>query len=46
VGDKPGGEAIGVLKLDSEPSDEALEAVISATVVHLPAAGQRPVWLD
>ncbi len=51
-GDKPGGDAIGVLNLDSEPSDEALEAVrshdaiLSATVIHLPPAGQRPPWLQ
>jgi len=51
TGDKPGGEAIGVLNLDSRPSPEAVEAVVdlpgvvSATVVELPPAGQLPPWL-
>jgi D-3-phosphoglycerate dehydrogenase len=49
---QPGGEAVGVLNLDSEPSPEALaevrqlRAIISATVVHLPPAGQLPAWLQ
>jgi D-3-phosphoglycerate dehydrogenase len=48
----PGGEAVGVLNLDSEPSREALDevrqlpAIVSATVVHLPPAGQLPRWLQ
>jgi D-3-phosphoglycerate dehydrogenase len=48
----PGGEAVGVLNLDSEPSAEALAevrqhpAITSATVVHLPPAGQLPAWLQ
>jgi len=48
----PGGEAVGVLNLDSEPSAEALAevrqlpAIISATVVHLPPAGQLPAWIQ
>lgn len=47
----PGGDAIGVLNLDQEPSGDALAAVRacpgirSAHVVKLPAAGQLPVWL-
>jgi len=47
----PGGDAIGVLNLDQEPSAEALAAVRavpgirSAHVVKLPPAGQLPVWL-
>jgi D-3-phosphoglycerate dehydrogenase len=52
AGDHPGGDAIGVLNLDSPPSAEALEAVrrlpsiTSATVVQLPPAGQLPAWLQ
>ncbi len=48
----PGGEAVGVLNLDAEPSAEALAevrqlpAIISATVVKLPPAGQLPGWLQ
>jgi D-3-phosphoglycerate dehydrogenase len=48
----PGGEAVGVLNLDSEPSRASLEevrqlpAITSATVVRLPAAGQMPHWLQ
>jgi len=47
----PGGDAIGVLNLDQEPSKEALAAVLScpgirsARIVKLPAAGQVPNWL-
>ena len=47
----PGGDAIGVLNLDHEPSPEAIKAVLacpgirSAKVVKLPAAGQVPNWL-
>jgi D-3-phosphoglycerate dehydrogenase len=47
----PGGDAIGVLNLDQEPSREAMAAVLacpgirSARVVRLPAAGQLPFWL-
>ena len=46
----PGGEAVGVLNLDSEPRAEALTevrqlpAITSAVVVHLPPAGQLPAW--
>lgn len=48
----PGGEAIGVLNLDNEPTPEALQevrelsAITTATVVHLPPAGQLPPWLQ
>jgi D-3-phosphoglycerate dehydrogenase len=48
----PGGEAVGVLNLDSEPAREALEevralpAITAAQVVRLPAAGELPVWLQ
>jgi D-3-phosphoglycerate dehydrogenase len=48
----PGGEAVGVLNLDSEPSVDALAevrglpAIISALVVKLPPAGQLPSWLQ
>ena len=47
----PGGDAIGVLNLDQEPSPEAVAAVLacpgvrSARVVNLPRAGQLPFWL-
>jgi D-3-phosphoglycerate dehydrogenase len=47
----PGGDAIGVLNLDQEPSPEAVAAVAacpgvkSVRVVKLPPAGQLPSWL-
>jgi D-3-phosphoglycerate dehydrogenase len=47
-----GGEAVGVLNLDSQPPPEALAevrqlpAITSAIVVHLPPAGQLPNWLQ
>jgi D-3-phosphoglycerate dehydrogenase len=47
----PGGDAIGVLNLDSMPSAEALAAVAAipditaVQVVQLPPAGQLPAWL-
>jgi D-3-phosphoglycerate dehydrogenase len=50
--DSPGGEAVGVLNLDDEPSVEALAEVrklpgiSSAVVVKLPPAGQLPSWLQ
>jgi len=52
AGDKPGGEAVGVLNLDAAPAPEALEdvrklpAVGSAKVLHLPQAGELPAWLQ
>jgi D-3-phosphoglycerate dehydrogenase len=48
----PGGEAVGVLNLDTEPSAESLAevrkhpAITSAVVVRLPPAGQLPAWLQ
>jgi D-3-phosphoglycerate dehydrogenase len=48
----PGGEAVGVLNLDTEPSGEALaevrrlSAITAATVVRLPPAGKLPSWLQ
>ena len=47
----PGGDAIGVLNLDQEPSPEAVKAVLecpgvrSARVVKLPPAGRLPPWM-
>jgi D-3-phosphoglycerate dehydrogenase len=47
---QPGGEAIAVLNLDSQPPEEALAEVrahpqiSSVSVVKLPAAGQMPPW--
>jgi D-3-phosphoglycerate dehydrogenase len=47
----PGGEAIGILNLDSPPPEAALAAVrghdriSSLTVVKLPPAGELPAWL-
>lgn len=46
-----GGEAIGVLNLDNLPPQEALDEalanpdILSAKVIHLPAAGEYPAWL-
>ncbi len=47
----PGGEAIGVVNLDSIPSDEALDEVrrhkdiLSLSLIKLPKAGAVPPWL-
>ena len=47
----PGGEAIGVVNLDSFPPKEALDEVaankdiLSHTVIRLPEAGEMPTWL-
>lgn len=47
----PGGNAIGILSLDSTPPAEALrevlavEGVSSASIVKLPPAGELPAWL-
>ena len=52
AGDAPGGEAVGILNLDAEPPAAALDAVrklpaiTSATVIHLPKAGELPSWLQ
>jgi D-3-phosphoglycerate dehydrogenase len=49
--DDPGGEAVGVLNLDSRPADDAVAEILnhpaihSATIIDLPAAGQLPSWL-
>ena len=46
-----GGEAVGVLSLDSVPPAEALAEVQAlphvtrATIVRLPPAGEMPAWL-
>ncbi len=48
---QPGGEAIGVVNLDSVPPKEALEAVekhpdvLSVSVIKLPEPGASPSWL-
>jgi len=48
----PGGEAIGVLNLDTRPPAEALAAVtdhpdiLSASVIELPPSGELPSWLS
>jgi D-3-phosphoglycerate dehydrogenase len=47
----PGGEAIGVLNLDSPASEDALAKVAqvrgidSVKMITLPAAGELPDWL-
>jgi D-3-phosphoglycerate dehydrogenase len=49
--DQPGGEAIGVVKLDSVPPDAALEEVrahpdiLSVSLIRLPRVGELPPWL-
>ena len=48
----PGGEAVGVLNLDSAPDEAALQEVLNhpditeVCVVRLPAAGKLPSWLQ
>ncbi len=48
----PGGEAIGVLNLDQQPTPAALAEVqavpdiLSAMVIRLPPAGTLPAWLQ
>lgn len=50
-GAKAGSEAIGVLNLDSVPSDEAVaavathEAVTSVSLIKLPPSGDAPIWM-
>jgi D-3-phosphoglycerate dehydrogenase len=50
--EQPGGSAVGVLNLDSPPSEDAVEAVQDLDSVHevrviqLPAAGELPSWLQ
>ena len=47
----PGGEAIGVVNLDSVPPEDAIEAVrahkdiLSVSLIKLPAFGELPPWL-
>ena len=49
--DQPGGEAIGVLALDSHPPAEALAEIVTQThiyeawVVKLPKADEVPAWM-
>jgi D-3-phosphoglycerate dehydrogenase len=49
--DAPGGEAIGVVNLDSAPPAEALEQltanpnILSVSLVKLPKSGVMPPWL-
>jgi len=51
AGSSPGGEAIGVLNLDTAPDEAAIEEImahpdiVTAKVIELPAAGATPVWL-
>jgi D-3-phosphoglycerate dehydrogenase len=48
---QPGGEAIGVLSLDSQPPQEAIDQLLEhehiskVWLVKLPAAGERPAWM-
>jgi D-3-phosphoglycerate dehydrogenase len=52
AGSAPGGGAVGVLNVDSEPSPAALAEVLahpsieSVRVIKLPTAGQLPTWLQ
>ena len=49
--EQPGGEAIGVVNLDSVPSEKALDAlrtnehIMSLSVIKLPLQGALPAWL-
>jgi D-3-phosphoglycerate dehydrogenase len=49
--DQPGGEAIGVVKLDGIPPESAIEEVrahpdiLSVSLIKLPGAGEMPPWL-
>jgi D-3-phosphoglycerate dehydrogenase len=51
-GNQQGGDAIGVLNLDSEPSAESLQELLSVKgisrvqSIQLPPAGQLPSWLQ
>jgi D-3-phosphoglycerate dehydrogenase len=50
--DEPGGEAIGVVKLDSIPPDAAIQEVtkhpdlLSVSLIKLPKPGEVPPWLS
>lgn len=49
--DEPGGKAIGVIGLDSQPPAQALAEVlalpevVSAWIVKLPPTGEVPSWM-
>ena len=51
-GDTPGGSAIGVLNLDGQPPQAALDDMLSIDavdriqIIDLPRAGELPVWLQ
>ena len=50
--EQPGGEAIGVVNLDTVPPAEALDAVqkhpdiLSTSLIKLPPRGVLPAWLS
>ena len=50
--DEPGGEAIGVVKLDSIPPESAIDEVrnhpevLSVSLITLPKPGEAPPWLS
>jgi len=50
-GEKPGGDSIGILNLDSTPPQEALDALLKVSgiekvkMIELPEAGELPAWL-
>ncbi len=50
-GDTPGGQAIGIMGLDSQPPAEALAEILAleevdrAWIVKLPPAGEVPAWM-
>ncbi|MFO0921011.1 MAG: phosphoglycerate dehydrogenase [Pirellulales bacterium] len=52
AGNKPGGEAIGVLNLDGTPPKAAIDEMLSSDsiqrvqTIELPAAGELPAWLQ
>jgi D-3-phosphoglycerate dehydrogenase len=52
AGEQPGGNAIGILNLDSQPTQAALDdmsaidAVDRVQTIELPPAGALPVWLQ
>lgn len=51
VSDQPGGQAVGILTLDSQPPAESLaellslDAISRASIVKLPAANELPAWM-
>lgn len=50
--DGPGGHALGVLNLDSQPTEEAIQelmaidAIEKIQAIELPGAGELPTWLQ